>query len=148
MFNLHQGNLLEAPVKIICHQCNCKNTMGTGIAKSIKEKFPEAWKADCEASQKGNNILGNISVGESNGFYIVNIYGQDRYGRDKRYTNYEGLYRGLEKTLEFAESSNSPEIGFPWKMGCNNAGGDWHIVSSMIKSIFRNYNGDVLICKI
>ena len=147
MVKFYDGDLFEAPVKIICHQCNCQNTMGGGIAKKIRERFPDAWKADCDAFWAKTNKLGNISVGKDIKYRIVNIYGQDRYGRDKRYTNYEALHSGLEKTIEFAESLGSPPIGFPWKMGCSLAGGDFRIVSKMIEVVFENYKNDVLICK-
>jgi len=153
MINLHQGDLLTAPVGIICHQANCQNTMGSGVAKSIREKFPDAWKADCEAAKSGFNVLGNISVGKDISpsfvnFYIVNIYGQFRYGLDTRHTNYEAVYKGLEKTLEFTKSVGTPPIGFPYKMGSVRGGGDWRIIQKMIEVIFENYNNDVLICKI
>lgn len=31
---------------VIIHGCNCQNTMGAGIAKSIKKQFPAAYDAD------------------------------------------------------------------------------------------------------
>ena len=30
----------------IIHGCNCHNTMGAGIAKSVKQQFPAAYHAD------------------------------------------------------------------------------------------------------
>ena len=35
-----EGNLLEAPERIIVHQTNCMGVMGSGIAKQIKAKYP------------------------------------------------------------------------------------------------------------
>jgi O-acetyl-ADP-ribose deacetylase (regulator of RNase III) len=44
------GNLikhaLEGKFDVVIHGCNCSCTMGAGIAKSIKDQFPEAYQAD------------------------------------------------------------------------------------------------------
>ena len=47
-----QGDLLqyaqEGVFDVIIHGCNCFCTMGAGIAKAIKARFPEAYQADCQ----------------------------------------------------------------------------------------------------
>ena len=44
------GDLLKdfdnGTIDIFAHGCNCLNRMGAGIAKTIKEKYPEMYKAD------------------------------------------------------------------------------------------------------
>ena len=40
---------------VIIHGCNCQNTMGAGIAKSIKQQFPAAY-ADDLATEKGRRL--------------------------------------------------------------------------------------------
>ena len=38
-----EGNLLLAKnVDVVFQSCNCQNTFGSGIARSIKEMYPEA----------------------------------------------------------------------------------------------------------
>ena len=34
------GNLLESDCDYICHQVNCQGKMNSGIAKSIRDKWP------------------------------------------------------------------------------------------------------------
>ena len=45
-----RGNLLalarSGRFDVIVHGCNCRHAMGAGIAKQIKDSFPEAWAAD------------------------------------------------------------------------------------------------------
>ena len=55
-----KGNLLDFPphhpddpdryigINNIAHSCNCQNVMGGGIAKQIKERYPQAYEADTE----------------------------------------------------------------------------------------------------
>jgi O-acetyl-ADP-ribose deacetylase (regulator of RNase III) len=35
-------------IHAIIHQANCHCTMGSGIAKFIRERFPKAYEADCK----------------------------------------------------------------------------------------------------
>ena len=51
-------------IQVIGHQANTQNTFGSGIARTIREKFPEAYEADCQAAKEGVNKLGNISMAE------------------------------------------------------------------------------------
>ena len=76
------GDLIKLAVKgefdLIIHGCNCFCTMGAGIAKTIKEKFPEAYRADLETEKGARSKLGQISWGEtkieSGTLIIVNGY--------------------------------------------------------------------------
>ena len=38
-----KGDLLTTDADIIVHGCNCQGVMGSGVAKQIKEKFPNAY---------------------------------------------------------------------------------------------------------
>lgn len=155
---LHEtyGNLLTQPhIPVIVHQANCQNTMGSGIARSIREMYPVAYEADTHAAKSKSNILGNISVGfntildipdnDPRNKIIINVYGQDLYGRDSRKTNYEAIYCGFEKVKEFLIENKRTVVGFPKLMGCALAGGNWKIVKTMIEEVFADWDGDVYI---
>src|SRR3954462_12210839 len=99
MIEIHEGSIFEAPIDIIIHQCNCQNTMGKGIAKEIKKRYPRAAAVD-RMTQKGDyKKLGQFTFAdadENQKQMVINLYGQFRYGRDKRYTDYKAVRRGLE----------------------------------------------------
>jgi hypothetical protein len=40
---------------------------------------------------------------------------------------------------------NLKTIGVPYKMGCDRAGGDWHIVEAMLQSVFVSNGYNVLV---
>lgn len=146
-------DVFDCEPDVIIHQANCQNTMGTGIAKTLKDKWPEVYEADCYAKQKNQNKLGNISIADINDnntsvLNVLNCYSQFYYGRDKRYTDYEAFSKCLEKVREFCETANIKVIAAPNRMGCMNASGDWRIIRPMFDVTFENCKFDVLICKI
>jgi O-acetyl-ADP-ribose deacetylase (regulator of RNase III) len=142
-----EGDLLEFPegIDIICHVSNCKNAMGSGIAKQIREQYPEAYAADTQAAKNNQNILGYFSGCKitSREFdtpkYIINLYGQENVGIDKRQLDYEGFYSALERLKQALDEKGTQfTLGFPERIGSDRAGGDWNVVKAMILSVFGN----------
>ena len=142
---------------IIGHQANCQNTFGSGIAKTIREKFPDAWEADCKAAKEGVNKLGNISMApitirpiDCDIQFIFNLYGQN-LGTDynklyDRKTDYEALFTALQKMNNLcSRDAGHLTVAFPWKMGADRGGGHWDIVERLIEVAFDNYQGRVMI---
>jgi len=137
------GNLLDFGhgITMIAHCANIKNCFGSGIALQIKEEYPAAYEADCEAAEKGKNNLGQFSVAKlPNGKFIVNLYGQSLYGMDERQLDYEAIYIALEELhrllLEAKEKGKVHILGVPKLMGCFRAGGSWKVVNAMLEVIF------------
>lgn len=140
-----KGNLLDfAPeegITMIAHCANTCNIFGSGIALQIKEEYPVAWEADCEAAKAKKNNLGQFSVAKlPNGKMIVNVYAQGLYGMDKRQLDYEAFYIAFEELhrllLEAKEKGRTHVLGIPKFIGCWRAGGEWSIVMAMLSHIF------------
>jgi hypothetical protein len=73
-----KGNLIElaeqGEFNIIVQGCNCFETMGSGIAREIKERYPAAYEADMKYSHAGDyDKLGCFSVMLGKRFNIINI---------------------------------------------------------------------------
>ena len=153
------GNLLETPCDIICHQVNCMGVMGSGIAKQIKEKWPKVYREyndyvnlcrETKTSLLAKTLFVDISeYYEEKGHshykinYVCNLFGQYFYGTEKRQTNYGAVAVGLERLRRFVnEHYNYKEciIGFPWKMCSDRGGADWNKIMKMILTIFKNEN--------
>lgn len=136
---------IQNEIQILAHQANCFHTMGAGIARKIKYTFPEAYKADCNTKYADKNKLGTLSYAfyPHSSKYVVNLYGQYRYGREKQHTCYQSLTNSLLMLKSYRQSW-SDELGKPlylglnYKIGCNNAGGDWNIVYNIINSVFSD----------
>lgn len=142
MIKLIQGDVLKIPNIYICHQVNCRGAMGAGLAKQIKEKWPwiyDIYKRTCD-SNIPRNLLGTSEFIRGNDMvYIVNMYAQIDYGRDKCYTDYKAFKYCL---MEIAKNVDKEKdiIRFPYKIGCGLAGGDWNIIQKLIYEILEGYN--------
>ncbi len=107
--------------------------MGSGIARQIRERYPEAYEADCQTTPGDIRKLGAFSwVKAKDGKFIYNCYSQYRYGREKRHTNYEAVYTGLSSIEQNARELGLTTLSLPYNMGCMLGGGSWRIVSVII----------------
>ena len=137
-----EGDLIalakEGKFNLIIHGCNCQNVMGSGIAKSIRVEFPEAYKADLKTIKGDFNKLGNYTYAdyrflhspkEPICFRILNCYTQYEYGTNKQNLDYEALTLCLRKI-----NHNFPKrkIGLP-KIGAGLGKGDWPTIKKIIE---------------
>lgn len=155
-----EGNLLTSrEIGCCAHQANCQNTFGSGIARTIREMYPDAYKADCDAAIAKVNTLGNFSMAyipeEQSKKHntqikkIFNLYGQNLYGRSTRQTNYDALYSALEGMAnDLNHTLKVPTVGFPYQMGSFRGGGSWDVVSRLIEVAFDDYPSDVIIYRL
>ena len=134
------GNLLNAQTDVIAHQVNCQGVMGAGVAKQIKEKWPNVYKEYCSYYlNKCDNIpdlLGRCQLVEiSDTQYVANLFGQQHYGKSgKRYTSYDAIYNALTSLAMQMLDNGMYSVAIPYKMSCGLAGGDWDIILAMLKS--------------
>lgn len=131
-----KGNLLDSDCDYICHQVNCKGVMRSGIAKQIRERFPEVYeeyKKLCESYECGPHyLLGSIQFVDR--FGVINMFSQELYGYDgQRYTSYDAFAKCLHAIR--ARVLIGSKIGFPKNIGCGLGGGNWKIISALIEEI-------------
>jgi len=131
-----KGNILETKITNIAHGVNCKNAMGSGVAKAIYTCFPDVKKQYHLAMEgmlkysfsESKYALGKIQkviCGEKN---IFNCWTQDRYGyNNEKLANYWAIGVCFKSLSE----QDIKEIAIP-KIGCGLAGGDWGIVKQII----------------
>jgi O-acetyl-ADP-ribose deacetylase (regulator of RNase III) len=138
------GSALAVTRGIIVHGCNCKGVMGSGIAKTVRELYPQAYNVYIQEFQQRGLHLGHITFAkcENDEKWIINAQTQDGCGNDKRYVNYEAVYKCFEKVRNFAcvlqERGIVVPIVFP-KIGAGLAGGNWMIIETMIKEICKGH---------
>jgi O-acetyl-ADP-ribose deacetylase (regulator of RNase III) len=140
---LSTKSLLDAKEDIIVHQVNCQGKMNSGIAKQIRERWPEVYNnymGFWSSREDKSSLLGNVQIVEvSPDKFVVNLFGQEHYGYDgRRYTSYDALYEGLLCIKNMAQKYNK-SIAIPFKIGCERGGADWFIVDAIIQRIFHDY---------
>lgn len=135
----HIGDLLadaeSLELDLLVQGCNCQNTMGSGIAKAIKEAYPEAFLADQQTTRGDKNKLGTYTEAtvERSGrpLTVINAYTQFNYGYDgKLYFDYSAFEKVL-KALN--QEYPGKRVGFP-RIGAERAGGCWLTIAEMIKN--------------
>lgn len=128
-----KGDLLKmaknGDFDIIIHGCNCRNTMGAGIAFGVKRFFPEAYMADKATKYGDRSKLGTYTTAMSNGVLVVNAYTQFDY-RGKKPVDYDAI-RSCFRQMNTDSRVVGKRIGIPL-IGCGLAGGRWSKVSRII----------------
>jgi len=150
MINIINGDILTAQNTIICQQVNHQGVMGSGLAKQIREKYPDifnGYQAYClDTTFEYIRDFGVILCYEPNPniqrVIIANICSQEFYGRDgKCYTDYKALesgFRSIDQLIdEHKYGTTKYSVSIPYKIGCGLGGGDWDIVYAMIQDIFE-----------
>lgn len=135
------GNIVDSKETYICHQVNCQNVMGAGVAKALYEKWPSVkieYHAFCSNHQSPTDLLGAhqiVSVDADK--WVINIFGQLEFGRSRKkvYTDYSALEKAFATISQFNGS-----FAFPYGFGCGLANGDWNIVYSLIEKYFDDKN--------
>lgn len=144
-----KGNLISLALagefEVIIHGCNCFCTMGAGIAKAIKENFPEAYAADCGTAEGDREKLGTFSSADIHrknfALTIVNAYTQFHWGGPGLKLDYEALRSVLQS---IKQSYHGKRIGYP-KIGAGLAGGDWQIIAKIIDTELDGENHTLVI---
>ena len=151
-------DIFETPATVpIIHQCNCHGVMGKGLAKKIRARYPEAYAEDLLVHAKrcrggvDPSKLGTFSTAVCLGGdlrRIYNMYGQLHFYGPGPKTNYDAVDKALRAIAEHAISLQCELLAIPYQMGCGYGGGTWHVVRSIINSIFtKDGMPDILICR-
>jgi O-acetyl-ADP-ribose deacetylase (regulator of RNase III) len=156
MIKIVEGNILDAEEIIICQQVNCKSVMNSGLAKQIRNKYPNVYTDYKMFCKTVKNLLGSVNSvvvsdkEKDKTHVIMNIFGQDGYGRDRQYTDYHALRMGLQSIYNEVTTEGKflygSSIAIPYNLGCGLAGGDWNVVYKIIEDVFQDY--DVTIYKL
>ena len=132
-----KGDLLESDCNVIAHCANAFCTMGSGVAKAIRAKYPEAYLADCMTTRGDRLKMGTVTrtVSQKDGRHIFNLYAQYNYGTETRQVDYEMMYRSLQNLKQGMKTIKDPVLALP-RLGSGLAGGDWHVIKAMIEATF------------
>jgi O-acetyl-ADP-ribose deacetylase (regulator of RNase III) len=121
---------IDKQADVIIHGCNCRCTMGAGVALQIKQCFPDAYRADLDMGM-GEHKLGSVSYALVNGLTVVNAYTQLSYGRNRKHAD-EHAIRRCFKVIKHTWGNKGLRFAFPL-IGCGLAGGTWSTIGSIIE---------------
>jgi O-acetyl-ADP-ribose deacetylase (regulator of RNase III) len=127
-----KGDLLTTDIKHIAHGCNAQGVMGSGVAKAIRDKYPQAYRDYNDVyNSRGLNLGDAVYSHQDDGKIIVNAITQQNYGRDPNivYVSYWAIAESFRKIEMF----NIKEIALPM-IGAGLANGDWNVISAIIEN--------------
>jgi O-acetyl-ADP-ribose deacetylase (regulator of RNase III) len=134
-----KGNLLDlaeaGEFDVIFHGANCFNTMGGGIAREIRERYPEVAIVDSKTVSGDYNKLGNWTnetVIRKNGsveFIVLNCYTQYNMSRGHDVFEYAAFQLILQK---IEKQYGDQRLGLPY-IGTGLAGGNKERIMAMIE---------------
>lgn len=136
-----QGCIVENVKKgFILQQVNCKGVMNSGVAKVIREAYPIVFEEYKKRFLLRSVPLGEFQVIAVDGpeLCVVNLFGQDTYGKYGQHTNYIALEQSLCRFSEWIFQyqlnieSGCDSIHHP-KIGAGLGGGDWNKIKAMIE---------------
>lgn len=138
------GNLIdlaeEGEFNVIVHGCNCHHTMGSGIAREIRERYPQAYAADLTTPKSDRSKLGTYVAAEAEDFIIINAYTQyDFMPRGQDHFEYDAFQKILDDLVDRAEESvgiASLSFGFPY-IGMGLAGGEPARIIGMLEEFAK-----------
>ena len=129
------GSLLDCIELCVLHGCNEQKKMRSGIAKAIREKYPEAYIEYANAYDTMGLHLGDVIWAESGGKLIANGITQEYYGYDnKRYIDYDAINRVMSTVHKEAMLENF-SVAMPL-IGSGLGGGSWKQIVSIIEQNF------------
>jgi hypothetical protein len=150
--------LINGEVDAITHCCNAQGVMGSGLAKQIRERLPEAYSTYKAAPMTlGTNVIADVGEGKR----VVNMIAQERYGRGRRQVHYGALaaclvYAANQCWVDMIKKEGykatrgklkNYKLGVPYGLASDLAGGDWNIVLELLEAVEMVSHVEVIVYK-
>lgn len=133
---------------VIVHVCNNVGAWGAGFVIPLGKRYPEARESYYKMHKDYETILGAVQFVkvEDNEVYVANMIGQDNIQQNVPPVRYEAIREGLGKVRDFCIEKGL-QVQMP-KIGSGLAGGNWEIISDIIKSELSLHNVPVTVLTI
>jgi O-acetyl-ADP-ribose deacetylase (regulator of RNase III) len=129
----------------LAHGCNCKGSMGAGIAVSFKERYPamyEEYRRRCKATPREFNP-GDVFLWKEEGKpWVFNLATQDDYWRSR--ATYENVEKCLSRMKHIADQEGVSTIAIP-RIGAGYGGLSWNKVKPIIDRILQDWSGTLYV---
>jgi O-acetyl-ADP-ribose deacetylase (regulator of RNase III) len=130
---------VDNEIKTTCfgHGCNIYNTMGKGIAYTIKQNYPKLYQVDQETKSGDRSKLGTFTHVKQDDKLLFNLYTQATYWDKNDMFKIDAYMKSLKSAIEFAYSHYNkkvdfaiPAIGLGYANGDLNEIVDWTVTLS------------------
>jgi O-acetyl-ADP-ribose deacetylase (regulator of RNase III) len=132
-------------VQALAHGCNCQGSMGAGIAKGFRERYPkmyEEYRARCKAVPRQFNLGDAWLWKDSRRLWVFNLGTQEGFWRAR--ASYEAIEESLRRMLKQADAEGIESIAIP-RIGVGYGGLSWKKVRPIIEQIFNDWPGTLVV---
>jgi O-acetyl-ADP-ribose deacetylase (regulator of RNase III) len=138
------GDLLQAPEQYLLHGCNSMGIMGAGVAKLIRNKWPNAYDDYSMTYNSYGLTLGSIIPSKQpDGKIILNAITQETYGRTGIHVSYWAVSNVMRQLNRWADKEMK-FVAMP-QLGAGLGGGDWNVIEAIIENEAKNFQPVVYI---
>lgn len=132
-----EGDIFTTEMPAIGHGVNCQGLMGSGIAVTVRNKYPDVHAAYVKFCKSPGLYGGDVFIvkSEVDGKYIFNLASQIKKGRHATYELLEASLWGAFKALEDKEITG---FALP-QIGCGIGGLKWHKALPIIEKVAAAY---------
>src|SRR3954452_17742338 len=132
-------------VRAFAHGCNCQGSMGAGIAKTFRTRYPamyEAYRGRCKAEPRRFN-LGDCWLWKAEDQpWVFNLGTQEGYWRSR--ASYEAIGTSLRRMREQADAEGITSIAMP-RIGVGYGGLSWKKVRAIVEAVFGDWAGTLVV---
>jgi O-acetyl-ADP-ribose deacetylase (regulator of RNase III) len=132
-------------VEAFAHGCNCQGSMGAGIAKGFRERYPqmyEQYRAPCKAEPRQFN-LGDAWLWKADRQpSVFNLGTQEQFWHAR--ASYEAVENALATMRELANAEGIRSIAIP-RIGVGYGGLSWRKVKAIIGRVFGEWLGRLVV---
>ncbi|HLY27983.1 MAG TPA: macro domain-containing protein [Aggregatilineales bacterium] len=127
------------------HGCNCKGSMGSGIAVGFRERYPEMYeeyRRRCKATPREFNP-GDVFLWKADGKpWVFNLATQEDYWHAR--ATYEAVEQTLQRMKQLADNESLQTLAIP-RIGTGYGGLSWKKVSVTIARLFGDWPGHLYV---
>jgi O-acetyl-ADP-ribose deacetylase (regulator of RNase III) len=135
----------EFKAKAFAHGCNCQGSMGAGIAKGIREPYPEMYeeyRRRCKAKPREFN-LGDAWLWKAEDQpWVFNLGTQEGFWRAR--ASYEAIEESLSRIKGQADKEKIKSIAVP-RIGVGYGGLSWKKVRAIFERVFGEWAGTLYV---
>jgi O-acetyl-ADP-ribose deacetylase (regulator of RNase III) len=136
---LRTGDMFTSDAPALAHGVNIAGVMGAGVAKFVKQKFPDAFLEYRTACWTGQLRPGGVHIFDEGFPVIYNVASQDLPGPHAKLT---WLDTGIRAALTHADLNELSVIALP-RIGCGIGGLDWADVEPVLRAAARDHYTDL-----
>jgi O-acetyl-ADP-ribose deacetylase (regulator of RNase III) len=141
------GDLFENAQKAqaFAHGCNCQGSMGAGVAKTFRQRYPEMYeqyRQRCKADPRGFNLGDSWLWKADDQPWVFNLGTQERYWRAR--ASYEAVETALKRMREQSSLEGIHCIAMP-RIGVGYGGLSWKKVREIVERVFGDWTGRLIV---